>query len=86
MKSGQNSTRRNRNIGTAKSGHGQDNRLVISICDPRAAYHYESLKSYTAVPREINGKTDFNGQLKIRKLIMQDITLSLLGVVEVRVC
>jgi hypothetical protein len=37
MRSGWNPTRRNRNIGTAKSGHGQDNRLVIpsSRRDPR---------------------------------------------------
>lgn len=56
MKSGHNATRRNRNIGTVKSGHGQDNRLVISVCDPQAVYHYESLKSYSAVTREINAK------------------------------
>jgi hypothetical protein len=56
MKSGHNATRRNRNIGTVKSGHGQDNRLVISICDPQAVYHYESLKTYSAVAREINSK------------------------------
>lgn len=37
MRNGWNPTRRNRNIGTAKSGHGQDNRLVIpsSRRDPR---------------------------------------------------
>lgn len=55
-KSGQDATRRNRNIGTSKSGHGQDNRLVISICNRDAVAHYESLKSYTAVIREINAK------------------------------
>jgi len=37
---GFNPTRRNRNIGTAASGHGQDNRLVIpqSVNDPRVWY------------------------------------------------
>lgn len=56
MKSGHDARRRNRNIGTAKSGRGQDNRLVISICDPQSVYYYESLKSYSAVTREINAK------------------------------
>jgi hypothetical protein len=54
MKTGHNPTRRNRNIGTSKSGHGQDNRLVISICDPDAVYHYESLKNYRAISRDIH--------------------------------
>ena len=56
LKSGHDATRRNRNIGTSKSGHGQNNRLVISICDPDAFTHYESIKSYTAATREINSK------------------------------
>jgi hypothetical protein len=56
MKSGHDATRRNRNIGTSRSGHGQDNRLVISICDPDAVYHYESLTSYTATSRDLHGR------------------------------
>jgi hypothetical protein len=56
MKAGHNATRRNRNIGTSKSGHGQNNRLAISICDPDAVYHYESLKSYRAIRRHIHHK------------------------------
>lgn len=31
MRPGWNPTRRNRNLGTAKSGHGQDNRLVVPL-------------------------------------------------------
>lgn len=56
MNAGHNATRRNRNIGTSKSGHGQNNRLVISICDPDAVYHYESLKSYQSILRHIHRK------------------------------
>jgi hypothetical protein len=54
MKAGHDPARRNRNIGTSKSGHGQNNRLVISICDPEAVYSYESLASYGAISRKVN--------------------------------
>jgi hypothetical protein len=57
VKAGHNPTRRNRNIGTSKRGHGQDNRLVISICDPEAVYHYESLTSYTSISRLLHGRS-----------------------------
>jgi hypothetical protein len=57
VKAGHNPTRRNRNIGTSKRDHGQDNRLVISICDPEAVYHYESLTSYTSISRLLHGRS-----------------------------
>lgn len=57
VKAGHNPTRRNRNIGTSKSGYGQNNRLVISICDREAVYHYESLTTYTAISRSFHGRS-----------------------------
>ena len=47
MRPGWNSTRRNRNIGTAKQGYGQDNRMVI----PRRSspFFYEDLTDYSEV-------------------------------------
>lgn len=57
MKPGHDATRRNRNIGTSKRGHGRNNRLTISICGPDAVCHYESLTAYKAVFREIHGRT-----------------------------
>jgi hypothetical protein len=51
-----NPTRRNRNIGTAKSGHGQDNRMVI----PRVAHgendFWERIEKAGLVSRTICGK------------------------------
>jgi hypothetical protein len=54
-RAGRNPTRRNRNIGTAKSGHGQDNRLVIP--DPRADIRpfWEKLRDPVRV--EVDGFT-----------------------------
>ena len=57
MKSGHDATRRNRNIGTSKRGHGQNNKLTISVCDPEAVRHYESLKAYKAIFREVHGSS-----------------------------
>lgn len=56
MKSARDATRRNRNIGTSKRGIGQNNRLTISICDPDAVCHYESLTAYTSTQRELHGR------------------------------
>jgi hypothetical protein len=56
VKAGHNPTRRNRNIGTSKRGHGQDNRLVISTCNRDAVHHYESLTKCTAVTRLLHRK------------------------------
>jgi hypothetical protein len=57
MGSGRNPTRRNRNIGTARSGHGQDNRLVIpsSRRDPRP--YWSRLGPHTTVTRNVLGRT-----------------------------
>jgi hypothetical protein len=55
MRTGVNPTRRNRNIGTAKQGHGQNNRLVI----PLARDRYSSLDcvgKYTSEERTIQGQ------------------------------
>jgi hypothetical protein len=58
MRSGWNPTRRNRNIGTAKSGHGQDNRLVIPSTwrDWWRPYWYR-LGPHTTVTRTVLGRT-----------------------------
>src|SRR5690348_9853529 len=53
---GWNPTRRNRNLGTAKSGHGQDNRLVIpsNRRDPRP--FWSRLGPHATVTRTIWGR------------------------------
>jgi hypothetical protein len=57
MRDGWNPTRRNRNIGTARSGHGQDNRLVIpsSRRDPRP--FWSRLGPHTTLTRNVLGRT-----------------------------
>lgn len=57
--SGRNPTRRNRNIGTARSGHGQDNEMVIpeSWWDDRV--FWEKLTGHTTVTRQVHGR-DFD--------------------------
>ena len=50
MRSGRNPARRNRNIGTKKSGLGQDNRLVIPW---QGDYHWRKLGAHRIVKREI---------------------------------
>lgn len=56
MRSGRDATRRNRNIGTAKQGHGQDNQLVIPTrWYPDWLRHYENLKNYQTTRRVIHG-------------------------------
>lgn len=55
MKSGSDATRRNRNIGTAKRGYGQNNKLVIPFCGPNYGRHYENLKNIKHALREIHG-------------------------------
>jgi hypothetical protein len=56
MRSGWDPTRRNRNIGTARAGHGQDNRLVIptSRRDPRP--FWSRLDPHTTVTRTFLGR------------------------------
>lgn len=46
MRTGYNSTRRNRNIGTARQGHGQDNRLVIPSMSGDDRVWFEQLGPY----------------------------------------
>lgn len=57
MNAGRNATRRNRNIGTVKHGHGQDNRLVLPVrlLSKSGVYHYENLKNYKTVLRDAWG-------------------------------
>jgi hypothetical protein len=51
-----NATRRNRNIGTAKQGHGQNNKLEIPthLYPNGVVFHFEDLKNYQSVMRRIN--------------------------------
>jgi hypothetical protein len=56
MRSGFNPTRRNRNIGTAKQGHGRDNRLVIpEICGAERKWG-EQLRPHLLVWRIVCGR------------------------------
>jgi hypothetical protein len=50
---GWNATRRNRNIGTAKQGHGQDNRLVIPSDWRDLRRYWERLSTFTVVTRPV---------------------------------
>lgn len=52
-----NPTRRNRNIGTAKQGYGQDNKLVVPYPAVEMKYFYERLGKYKVVERIINNHT-----------------------------
>ncbi|MCI0393044.1 MAG: hypothetical protein MOB07_30295 [Acidobacteria bacterium] len=54
MKRGRDATRRNRNIGTAKQGHGQDNRLVIPECGLK--FYYENLTEYRVAERLVHSR------------------------------
>ena len=57
MNTGKNNTRRNRNIGTAKQGHGQNNKFEIPthISYPNSKVYFEDLKNYRSVERSIKG-------------------------------
>jgi hypothetical protein len=56
MQSTRNPVRRNRNIGTAKSGHGGDNELVISRRWSDMKIFWEKLTRYQVVEREIKNQ------------------------------
>jgi hypothetical protein len=57
MRAGFNPTRRNRNIGTAKQGHGQNNRLVIpSICYAERSWELQ-LKTHSRHHRTVAGRS-----------------------------
>lgn len=53
---GYNPTRRNRNIGTAKQGHGLENKMSIPRPSVTAKFFYERLGDYKRNEIEINGK------------------------------
>jgi hypothetical protein len=57
MNNGRNNTRRNRNIGTAKQGHGESNKFDIPthISSKYFKVYFEDLKNYRSVERIING-------------------------------
>ena len=57
MNTGHNPTRRSRNIGTAKQGHGQDNRLVVPESRHSLRIYWADLKEYSVVIRTINFHT-----------------------------
>lgn len=50
-----NPTRRNRNIGTAKQGYGQNNELVVPYPAVQMKSFFERLSEYKIVKKEING-------------------------------
>src|SRR5688500_16434009 len=57
MKSGRDATRRNRNIGTAKRGHGQNNKLVLPVSYyPDLAFYFERLRNYKRVLRDLDDR------------------------------
>jgi hypothetical protein len=55
MKRGWDATRRNRNIGTAKQGLGQDNRLVIPWCGLKI--YYQNLTEYKVFLRSVHSRS-----------------------------
>jgi hypothetical protein len=52
-----NPTRRNRNIGTSKSGHGQDNRLTVPDVAKGKHRFYERIENARQVMRTVSGRT-----------------------------
>jgi hypothetical protein len=56
MRAGWDARRRNRNIGTAARGRGQDNRLVIPCRGPRYEPFWACLTDFRAVTRAVWGK------------------------------
>jgi hypothetical protein len=56
MRSGYNPTRRNRNIGTSKQGHGQNNKLTIpAICHDERSW-WGQLGEHKLVNRSVAGR------------------------------
>ena len=56
IRAGWNPTRRNRNIGTAKSGHGQDNRLVVPWPRYQDCPSWARIGPHRTVVRSAHGK------------------------------
>jgi hypothetical protein len=54
MNQGRDATRRNRNIGTTKQGHGQDNRLTIPWCGLKL--YYENLTDFKVAERLVHSR------------------------------
>lgn len=52
-----NPTRRNRNIGTSKQGHGKSNQLVVPFPIHEMKSFFERLGDYQIIRRTINGRT-----------------------------
>ncbi|HKQ73330.1 MAG TPA: hypothetical protein VJ810_06355, partial [Blastocatellia bacterium] len=55
MKRGWDATRRNRNIGTANQGFGQDNKMVIPWCGLNR--YYENLTEYKVIDRSVHSRS-----------------------------
>ena len=53
MRAGRDSRRRNRNIGTPKQGHGQDNRMTVPESASDGRLYYEQLKNPVVVSRNV---------------------------------
>jgi hypothetical protein len=56
MRAGFNPTRRNRNIGTAKQGHGRDNRMVVPKVATRGRNWSEELNPHQLAQRVVSGR------------------------------
>lgn len=61
-----NPIKRNRNIGTAKQGHGKNNENVISEPWQNPHSYWERLEEYTVVKKNINGK-DYNFLVEVTR-------------------
>jgi hypothetical protein len=59
---GWNSQRRNRNIGTAKSGHGQNNRMCIPKHWADGHLFYERLENPVAFSRMVGDRKNPDGR------------------------
>jgi hypothetical protein len=55
-RAGWNPLRRNRNLGTAKQGHGQDNRLVIPTSWRDSRTFWERVSHFAVVTRPVHGR------------------------------
>src|SRR5262245_2281674 len=55
-KPGWNPSRRNRNIGTAKQGHGRDNRMVIPDTWRDSKTFWERVSCFSVVTRPVYGR------------------------------
>jgi hypothetical protein len=56
MRAGFNPTRRNRNIGTAKQGHGRNNRMVVPKVSTHGRNWSEQLNPHQLVQRVVSGR------------------------------